>query len=420
LDLDTIMETARTEAVAAPVAAPEVVATAPEVAPSPEPAPEPPAPTLDAAPTPAPDQGTPAVTPENPSPTPAPETTPETSPLIDAFKLAGIDPADPQRDQKLAEAFKAAKAAPPAAVVPAPVTTPPAPAETKVTLDDVMKEFIDNDAQCAQISAEFRENDKAANALAVRDDRGNLTGGKLFDIRNEMSRLSLLLQPVKLGDVELPHTLDEFQREQINQRLGQLRYDLLDARDQESQYRNAARRAAQAYYQHVDSARNGFVNGYREHQEKQERQASIEREAASFGSEWRSVFDEAFGVAALPPELKDSTQEIVKLTLLAKISSWDGTEKSFTRDGNPETDLVKTISTVLANQARAFDQHHRLRAAQYATQKRNDAQVQAPAAAVATSTQAQQQASQPRNAQEVLEQVMAESNRQRFAAARRA
>lgn len=368
--------------VAAP-AAPVIPDPAPEVAPpAPEPTPvEPPPPAPEAAAAaPAPDPGTTEPTPEPPQPKPTPD-----AGLTEAYRLAGIDPSDPQAAVKLV-AYVAARRVDPQPPQPAPKTEPEQPV---VTVETLLKDFVEKDEVMGTLAHQYEDYTKKANEIEVVDRAGNPVGGALVQLNHEIQQLRSLLSPPKVGDIEA-QPLDEFNatraRDALNDKLAQ-RLQLISDRNE---YRAKADAAARRYHQRFDQASAELRRHEAEQRDRAEADAIVEQGAQEFASKWRAAFAAEYLTSQLPQEEKAAVERIVQLELKARIDRWrdSGPDKMFTSDGNPETDLGLIIRHVVTGEAQRFDRNHRLRSAQYAERKRQDATVAAPPPVVVPGAQA--------------------------------
>jgi hypothetical protein len=291
---------------------------------------------------------------------------PTQEPLEEAYRLAGIDPKDPQATTKLAAAFKAAKAQPAAAPDPkaAEPAAPDKDAKPLPTLDDHLKDFASTDKQCQAAAVAYQGASKEAEPV-----RANLAATEKV-----IADLERVLNPPKIEGLELP-PLDELLQADTERALAKAERQ---QRQYEKQLTDIERRAqahADKYNGRVDAYRNELIKETGRLRAELQEQEATRSDAQATKKEWSAAFDTAFKDSKLPPEVKERTRTTVQAMMGHQINKWiaEGEGKLF-------DDIPGTVTRLVKAEAEAFDQHHVLKSKAYGLRKVEDATVKAPPA----------------------------------------
>lgn len=394
------------EALANPPAAeptPAEETPTPEVVAEPAPTPESTSP-VEAAPSPAPEGNTPPA-----QPTPASDV-PTTS-AVEALQKRGFNVTDEKlaadylriesefaamkRAEKAAAKAPAADpqpVAPPPATEPTTAPTPPVPVaaqpappatqpQAPVEMEHEVAQLVARDSTCVALVEEYRVLGTDLEALWKTDRHGRVVGGQIYDLNAQIASLEQILKPNealrKIG-VPIPE-LDPIQKQDMERSLFQLkldRRDLIDAYNGKVANQQAIN---EQYHQRLQAIREPYETAARARVEAEQKDAEIETKAQAFEKSWNTTQSAVFTKLSVPAKLQPAFAKELRRAALAQPGALESEQ------------LADFMESVVKDEQEKLDAYHREKAAEYAAQKRTDAQVatQAPSgeAAVAAPSQ---------------------------------
>jgi hypothetical protein len=255
-----------------------------------------------------------------------------------------------------------------------PVAQPQAPAE----LEQVVTQLAAQDSTCVALIEDFRALDTDIQSLWKVDRHGRPVGGQIFDINAQIASLEQALSPnehLKKAGVPLPE-LDPIQRQDMERVL--LRFKL-DRRDLIDAYNGklATQTDVRAQYnERVQSIREPYERDAQTRAEAEQRDAEIETKAQTFEKTWTTAQATVFTKLAVPEKLKPAFAKELRRAALAQPGALESEQ------------LSEFMESVVKDEQEKLDAYHREKAAEYAAQKRTDAQVatQAPSGQAAVAT----------------------------------
>jgi hypothetical protein len=332
-------------------------------------------PAVEAAPAPVPA--------ESPSAAQPPAPVEEDQDLAFALSKAGISKDDPQALSKLAKLYRETnnrtaqfaneletlKKAPPAAAQPAPqpVTPPVAaappqahPVEPQQTAEQYAEQLVQQDRDYQYLAQEYRTLATEQASIATHDHQGRLTGGRIAELNTQISTLKAYLTSneafTKLG-LKAPE-LDEFQQQEIRTRVSVLeaekaaaQYRFLTLKQQRADLEASGKAIKQRYADHYASQQ-----AERERAEQEEKE--INTEAVKFASEWKNSFETLTTAKKVPEKLLKPL--------------WNTLKRFAQAHDGPIEHLNQWMAAETEEWLNNSVEFHRLQAAEYAKQKRED------------------------------------------------
>lgn len=278
--------------------------------------------------------------------------------LAEAYKLADIDPTDPQAATKLAAHLKAAKDA------KAPEV--PKEEEPKLATDDEIQkdfdEFILNDKECLTLADQFNQYATELTEQAAQIKTCNET----------IAKLDARLNPPKIEgvpDVEL----SEVEESDIQRRLDNAWRDhsrLTRKIESNIQKRDAITgKWKERAESHLKGKLDERDNKKQEAADKVESTAWAKREQGEF----ETAFEVEFKESKLPAEVKARAHENVFMRAHAQMQKFEAEGK-----GQLIEDKRAYFKHLLKSEVDAYESHHKLKSRDYGNDKRTDAKVTAP------------------------------------------
>jgi len=183
------------------------------------------------------------------------------------------------------EALKAGKA-------PADTTAGAAPAAPKPPTEEEIQQSLREqaaaDPECRRMADDFKTHQQAAIEIATYDQRGNLTGGKLFDVEQQLDAIEKHLDPAKfkLG-VEPPN---ELVKEDLQRQRAELRGERRELRDQYRDHVSTAGQLRDGFAARVDGWRDGIIQKHTEATQAQESQDQQNAAEKAFNTTWDAEY----------------------------------------------------------------------------------------------------------------------------------
>lgn len=289
-----------------------------------------------------------------------PEPTPTTEDaLAEAYRLADIDPKDPQAAPKLAAHLKASKE-------PKPAETPKEEDEPKLATDDEIgksvADFINGDKDCLALASEHGQLEDTLKGYADQMKASN----------QAIASLEARLNPPKIEgvpDLELSEVeQDDLQRrldnaERDNRRLERHIENTIKKRDAVvGKWKDRVEKHTQSQLDNRDTVKRTAA-------EKAEHAAVTTREKAQF----EAAFEAEFKDSGLPAEVRTRVQENVRMRAHAHLQKAIDEGK-----GGLIEDKRAFYKHLLKGEVEAYEAHHKLKSRDYANDKRTDAKQTAP------------------------------------------
>lgn len=297
---------------------------------------------------------------------------------------AKAQPADPQPETQHAapEPTPAPKSPVSAAPQPAP---PAAQPQVQTDVDQTVAQLAAQDSTCVALIEEYRTLDTDIQSLWRVDRHGRPVGGQIYDLNAQIASLEQILSPnehIKKAGVPLPE-LDPIQRQDMERALLRFKLDKRDLVDAYNEKLATQNNIRNQYNERVQNIREPYEREAQTRVEAEQRDAEIETKAQAFERSWMTTQAAVFTKLAVPEKLKTVFAKELRRAALAQPGALDSEQ------------LADFMESVVKDEQEKLDAYHREKAAEYAAQKRNDAQVatQAPTgqAAVAAPSQSNHQ-----------------------------
>ena len=357
---------------------------------------------VEAAPSPAPEGSTPPAQPTPASDVPSPS-------AVEALQKRGFNVTDEKlateylrieseyaamkRAEKAATKTQPAETqletqqtAPEPAPVPkptaAPVTPQPAPPvaqpQAQPELEQVVSQLAAQDSTCVALIEDYRALDTDIQSLCKFDRSGRVVGGQIYELNAQIASLEQVLSPsehLKKAGVPLPE-LDPIQRQDMERALLRFKLDRRDLIDAYNGKLATQTNVRDQYNERVKAIREPYEREAQTRAEAEQRDAEIETKAQSFEKTWTTAQAAVFTKLAVPEKLKPAFAKELRRAALAQPGALESEQ------------LAEFMESVVKDEQEKLDAYHREKAAEYAAQKRTDAQVatQAPSGQAAVAT----------------------------------